>query len=123
MNDDLINRLTLECLTSNKMKYKIFGKITEYELPVETRKVYKEDLYDLFDRLFENDVPENLLPDIKKHFDMFIKKSVDYFEKLKEIRQLEEEELKKEMGDDYLGEAVAEEAEEVEAEEVEVEDE
>jgi hypothetical protein len=107
MNDELMNRLTLECLTSNKMKYKIFGKVTEHELPIETRQIYKQDLYELFDRLFENDVPENLLPDIKKYFDMFIKKSVDYFEKLKEIRQLEEEELKKEMGDDYLGEEEA----------------
>ncbi len=90
MNDDLI-KLTIDCLTSNKMKYKLFGKVSEDELPVEKRMEYKEQIDLLFEQLFVNDLPNDLMPDIKKSFDHFIKKSIEYFECKKQLEDVSEE--------------------------------
>lgn len=80
MSDDYVNQLTLNFLISKTQLAKLNKKIAEdTNNSLRTDKqLFREDIIDLFNKLLNNDIPSDLLHDVKDSFEHFIDKSIYY---------------------------------------------
>jgi len=80
MSDDYVNQLTLNFLISKTQLAKLNKKIEEdTKNSLQTDKqIFREDIVDLFHKLLNNNIPSDLLHDVKDSFDHFIDKSIYY---------------------------------------------
>jgi hypothetical protein len=121
MSDDIVNQLTLNFLISKSQLHKLNKKIKDDQ--AENRRtdkeIYGKRLHQLFEQLLDNNIPSDLLCDVKSGFDYFVDKSIYYFKTQDQNNKLvfEREEIREDI--DYDKE---EEEEEVEEEEVEEEE-
>jgi len=80
MSDDYVNQLTLNFLMSKTQMAKLNKKIaqdTSNNLKSD-KAIFREDIKTLFNNLLDNDIPSDLLGDVKDCFDHFIDKSIYY---------------------------------------------
>lgn len=80
MSEDYVNQLTLNFLMSKTQLAKLNKKIakdTSDNLKSD-KAIFREDIKTLFNKLFDNDIPSDLLGDVKDCFDHFIDKSIYY---------------------------------------------
>jgi hypothetical protein len=82
MSDDYINQLTLNCLINRNQLEKLNKKICndKNELYKKNIELYKHRILTLFTLLLESNSPDDLLTDVHKSFELFITKSIYYFE-------------------------------------------
>jgi hypothetical protein len=82
MSEDFINQLTLNCLINKNQLEKLNKKICNDKDEIFKKKVqlYKNEILILFTQLLENNSPSDLLSDVHKSFDLFVSKSIYYFE-------------------------------------------
>jgi hypothetical protein len=80
MSDDYVNQLTLNFLISKTQLAKLNKKITQDSQNIlhEDKERFRKDIVQLFNKLLENDVPSDLLQDVRDSFDHFIDKSIYY---------------------------------------------
>jgi hypothetical protein len=80
MSEDYVNQLTLNFLISKTQLAKLNKKITQDSKNVlhEDKEKFRKDIVKLFNKLLENDVPLDLLQDVRDSFDHFIEKSIYY---------------------------------------------
>ena len=82
VSNDYVNQLTLNFLISKSQLQKL-KKIQEKETNINANAVAKYDKHrisDLFNKLINNNRPDDLLEDVKTCFDAFIEKSIYYLE-------------------------------------------
>ena len=110
MSEDYVNQLTLNFLISKSQLEKLNKKRNNDKqtgLQLDKTK-FKEPVLELFNRLFADDVPTDLLHDVRDSFDLFITKSIYYLK----IREQDFKEDFKEAEEDDLEEAEEEDLEE-----------
>ena len=80
MSEDYVNQLTLNFLISKTQLAKLNKKISQDSKNVfdENNERFRKDIVQLFNKLLENDVPSDLLQDVRDSFDHFIDKSIYY---------------------------------------------
>ena len=80
MSEDYVNQLTLNFLMSNTQLAKLNKKISKdtSDNLKSDKAIFREDIKTLFNKLFDNDIPSDLLGDVKDCFDHFIDKSIYY---------------------------------------------
>lgn len=81
MSDDLVNQLTLNFLINKEQLQKLNKKLKE---STDTnrrtdREIYGERIQKLFSDLLVNNLPDDLLGDVKTGFDFFVDKAIYYF--------------------------------------------
>ena len=95
MSDDLVNQLTLNFLISKHQLLKLTKRLKE--TTEQTRKtdkeIYRERIQHLFNDLLVNDVPEDVLQDVKTGFEFFVDKCIYYFKALDNHDTFEKESL------------------------------
>jgi hypothetical protein len=93
MSEDYVNQLTLNFLISKSQLDKLNKKRnSERQQTMKTeREIFREEIYKLFDDLFHENVPSDLLNDVKDAYEHFISKSIYYFKARKKDNELEEE--------------------------------
>ena len=95
MSDDLVNQLTLNFLISKHQLLKLTKRLKE--TTEQTRKtdkeIYRERIQHLFKDLLVNDVPEDVLQDVKTGFEFFVDKCIYYFKALDNHDTFEKESL------------------------------
>jgi len=80
MSEDYVNQLTLNFLMSKTQLAKLNKKIakdTSDNLKSD-KAMFRQDIITLFNKLLDNDIPSDLLGDVKDCFDHFIDKSIYY---------------------------------------------
>jgi hypothetical protein len=90
MSEDYVNQLTLNFLISKTQLDKLNKKRhSDKQQTMKTEKeIFREEIYQLFDDLFDENVPTDLLNDVKDAYEHFIAKSIYYFK----VRQNNKEE-------------------------------
>jgi hypothetical protein len=80
MSEDYVNQLTLNFLMSKTQLAKLNKKISKdtSDNLKSDKAIFREDIKTLFNKLFDNDIPSDLLGDVKDCFDHFIDKSIYY---------------------------------------------
>jgi hypothetical protein len=80
MSEDYVNQLTLNFLISKTQLAKLNKKITQDSKNIlhEDKERFRKDIVQLFNKLLENEVPSDLLQDVRDSFDHFIDKSIYY---------------------------------------------
>ena len=80
MSEDYVNQLTLNFLMSKTQLAKLNKKISKNTSDnlKSDKAIFREDIKTLFNKLFDNDIPSDLLGDVKDCFDHFIDKSIYY---------------------------------------------
>jgi hypothetical protein len=94
MSEDYVNQLTLNFLISKSQLEKLNKKRNNDKqtgLQIDKAK-FREPVLELFNRLFDDDAPTDLLHDVRDSFDLFITKSI-YYLKIREQDTLNEDEL------------------------------
>jgi hypothetical protein len=94
MSEDYVNQLTLNFLISKSQLEKLNKKRNNDKqtgLQIDKTK-FREPVLELFNRLFDDDAPTDLLHDVRDSFDLFITKSI-YYLKIREQDALKEDEL------------------------------
>lgn len=79
MNNHLINQITIDCLLNKAIMGNYIMKQREKQLVKEDLELYENRIMDLFHQLISSKYPENMSPDVKYSFDMFVKSSIDFF--------------------------------------------
>jgi hypothetical protein len=85
MSEDYVNQLTLNFLISKSQLEKLNKKRNNDKqsgLQIDKTK-FREPVLELFNRLFDDDAPPDLLHDVRDSFDLFITKSI-YYLKIRE---------------------------------------
>ena len=102
MSEDFVNQLTLNFLINKNQLKKLHKKSKEDNDKTKQVKVlfWKDRLIHLFTRLIENDLPDDLLFEVKTIFDSFVDKSIYYFEAHDNSIKLESEKNNNEICDD-----------------------
>jgi hypothetical protein len=131
MSDDLVNQITLNFLISKQQLQKLNKKIKQKEEDkMKTdMEIYKDQFVDIFFKMINNELPSDLLEDVKHSYTYFVEKSI-YYLKMKasnndNFEKMEEEELSLEEAESSAEEAEssAEEDEEEDEEEDDLEEE
>jgi hypothetical protein len=80
MSDDLVNQITLNFLISKQQLQKLNKKIKQKEEDkMKTdMEIYKEQFVELFNKMVNDDFPDNLLEDVKHSYTYFVEKSIYY---------------------------------------------
>jgi len=91
MSQSLVNQITLDCLLNKEMMGQHVMKQREKQMNKEDFKFYKKRIFNLFKEIINNNVPEDLSPDVKYAYDTFIKSSIDYFKVVDNNDLLQEE--------------------------------
>jgi hypothetical protein len=80
MSEDYVNQLTLNFLISKTQLAKLNKKISQDSKNIlhEDKERFRKDIVQLFNKLLENEVPSDLLQDVRDSFDHFIDKSIYY---------------------------------------------
>ncbi len=119
MSEDYVNQLTLNFLISKSQLEKLNKKRNNDKqsgLQIDKTK-FREPVLELFNRLFDDDAPPDLLHDVRDSFDLFITKSI-YYLKIREQNFVEED-----LEQDFVEEVEDEEEEQDFVEDVEEEEE
>ena len=97
MSEDYVNQLTLNFLISKTQLAKLNKKITQDSQNIlnEDKERFRKDIVQLFNKLLENDVPSDLLQDVRDSFDHFIDKSI-YYLKVREDNNKHHQAVKEE---------------------------
>lgn len=93
MSQSLVNQITLDCLLNKEVMGKHIIKQNEKQINKEELKFYKKRIFNLFKEIINSNEPENVSPDVKYAYNMFIKSSIDYF-KVSDNNDLLQEEYK-----------------------------
>lgn len=96
MNDqtDFVSKVTLECMMNKEQYAKYLDKIPRNKINKKDKKFYRKRIFDLTKQLINNEVPDNLMPDVKSAFDNYIHRCIDFFKILDKTDILQE---------DYIG--------------------
>jgi hypothetical protein len=80
MSDDLVNRITLDYLISKQQLQKLNKHIKQKETDTlrTDRQLYNERISELFTKMMKDEMPDNLLQEVKNSFTYFIEKSIYY---------------------------------------------
>ena len=80
MSDDLVNQITLNFLISKQQLQKLNKKIKQKEEDkMKTdMEIYKDQFVDLFFKMINNELPDDLLEDVKPSYTYFVEKSIYY---------------------------------------------
>jgi hypothetical protein len=79
-SNEFVNEVTLNLLISKTQLQKL-NKMRQNEDTIKDNVIYNKDkISDLFDKLLNNNQPDDLLEDVKSSFDIFIEKSIYYLE-------------------------------------------
>lgn len=80
MSDDLVNQITLNFLISKQQLQKLNKKIKQKEEDkMKTdMDIYKDQVVDLFFKMINNELPDDLLEDVKHSYTYFVEKSIYY---------------------------------------------
>ena len=92
MSEDYVNQLTLNFLISKSQLEKLNKKRNndrQNGLELDKSK-FREPVLELFNRLFDDDAPTDLLHDVRDSFDLFITKSI-YYLKIREQDTVKDE--------------------------------
>jgi hypothetical protein len=118
MSEDYVNQLTLNFLISKSQLEKLNKKRNnDKQTGLQLDKIkFKEPVLELFNRLFADDAPTDLLHDVRDSFDLFITKSI-YYLKIRE--QDFKEDFKEDLEDDLEEEDLEDDLEEAEEEDLE----
>uniref|UniRef100_A0A6C0I8U4 Uncharacterized protein n=1 Tax=viral metagenome TaxID=1070528 RepID=A0A6C0I8U4_9ZZZZ len=138
MSDDLVNQITLNFLISKHQLQKLNKKIKQKEedgLKTDM-EIYKDQIVELFTKMINDELPDDLLEDVKHSYNYFIEKSIYYLKMRlqadtsasdKTVASLEEEEtvasLEEEEEDKSSSDKEDEEEDEEEDEDEDEEDE
>lgn len=79
MSESFINQITLNCLLnkdliSNHLRNKKINQINK-----EDKKFYRKRIFNLFKEIINNNIPNDLPPDVSYAYDNFIKSTIQYF--------------------------------------------
>ena len=90
MSDDLVNQITLNFLISKQQLQKLNKKIKQKEEDkMKTdMEIYKDQVVDLFFKMINDELPDDLLEDVKHSYTYFVDKSI-YYLKMKESSNTE----------------------------------
>jgi len=80
MSDDLVNQITLNFLISKHQLQKLNKKIKQKEedgLKTDM-EIYKDQIVELFTKMINDELPDDLLEDVKHSYNYFIEKSIYY---------------------------------------------
>jgi hypothetical protein len=78
MSIDIVNQITIDCLL-NKAIYNNHFRSKKNQQKIEDIKFYKKRTLNLFKDIISDNIPENLLLDVKYAYDNFINSTVQYF--------------------------------------------
>ena len=80
MSDDLINQITLNFLISKQQLQKLNKKLKQKEEDVlkTDMEIYKDQIVELFTKIINDELPDDLLEDVKHSYNYFIEKSIYY---------------------------------------------
>ena len=80
MSDDLINQITLNFLISKQQLQKLNKKLKQKEADVlkTDMEIYKDQIVELFTKIINDELPDDLLEDVKHSYNYFIEKSIYY---------------------------------------------
>jgi len=126
MSDDLVNQITLNFLISKQQLQKLNKKIKQKEEDkMKTdMEIYKDQVVDLFFKMINDELPDNLLEDVKHSYTYFVEKSI-YYLKMKTsnnetLSSANEEDLDEESSaNEIVAESSSSETEEEDLEEAE----
>ena len=93
-----INNLTIQYLTSNKQKNKIFSQ--KNIINKKDKKFYRRRILNLTRDMLLNNQPDDLLTDVKDTFDVFVKNCIGYFKSKDRTEILQEDYKMEEMLDE-----------------------
>ena len=93
MSEDYVNQLTLNFLISKTQLDKLNKKrhSDKQQIMKTEKEIFREEIYQLFDNLFDENAPTDLLNDVKDAYEHFIAKSIYYFKIQKTMNKEEEE--------------------------------
>ena len=102
MSEDYVNQLTLNFLISKTQLDKLNKKrhIEKQQTLKTEREIFREEIYKLFDDLFYENPPTDLLNDVKDAYEHFIAKSIYYFKIQKTMNKEEETDIKEDINYD-----------------------
>lgn len=102
MSEDYVNQLTLNFLISKTQLDKLNKKRhSDKQQTMKTeREIFREEIYTLFDDLFHENVPTDLLNDVKDAYEHFITKSIYYFKVRKPTSKEEDTDIKDDINYD-----------------------
>lgn len=118
MSEDYVNQLTLNFLISKSQLEKLNKKRNNDKqtgLQIDKTK-FREPVLELFNRLFDDDAPPDLLHDVRDSFDLFITKSIYYL-------KIREQNLDSDVKEEDLEQDFVEEEEDLEEDDKEEEEE
>ena len=97
MSDDLVNQITLNFLISKQQLQKLNKKIKQKEEDVlkTDMEIYKHQIVELFTKMINNELPDDLLEDVNHSYNYFIEKSI-YYLKMRVPHVTTSEDLKEE---------------------------
>jgi hypothetical protein len=92
MSQAFVDQVTLDCLLNKSMFNAHVKNKKAQSINKEERKFYKKRIYNLFKELLINKAePEDLLPDVKYAYDIFLNASINYFKTIDNNDLLQEE--------------------------------
>jgi hypothetical protein len=100
MSEDYVNQLTLNFLISKTQLDKLNKKrhSDKQQMMKTEKEIFREEIYQLFDDLFDENAPTDLLNDVKDAYEHFIAKSIYYFKVRKSTTN--EEDIKEDINYD-----------------------
>ena len=79
MSEAFVNQVTLDCLL-NKQMYNSQIRIKKTkQINKEDRKFYRKRIFNLFKEIINENIPEDLSPDVKYAYDNFMNTTIQYF--------------------------------------------
>jgi hypothetical protein len=80
MSEDFVNQITLNYLISSQQLNKLNKKIKQKEEDKlkSDKEIYKDQISELFTKCLNDDLPDDILQEVKNSFSYFIEKSIYY---------------------------------------------
>ena len=79
MSEAFVNQVTLDCLLNKQMYNKQIKTKKAKLVNKEERTFYRKRTFNLFKDIINNNIPNNLLPDVKYAYDNFFNATINYF--------------------------------------------
>lgn len=79
MSQSLVNQITIDCLLNKETMSKHIMKQTEKQINKEDLIFYRKRILNLFKVMINNNNPDDLSPDVKYAYNIFIKSAINYF--------------------------------------------
>jgi hypothetical protein len=124
MSEDFVNQITLNYLISSQQLNKLNKKIKQKEEDKlkSDKEIYKDQISELFTKCLNDDLPDDILQEVKNSFSYFIEKSI-YYLKIKADNLANNKECSAECSANAQEEESIEDEEDVEQEEDEEDEE